>query len=289
MSNNNNNNNNNNNEQQHLNHVKDVTFVDSTTTTVEGGVGDDDRVSLSLPNNNNNNNNNNSTTGGGSDDGVAYRGITKPAAAVRAFTHDGVSPSFSNNNNNNNNQLQHSDGEHDDDGSSGGLKKSESTDKIGTLGPSAPKKLKKIGKPPSRPRLSIDALGPLIVDRTELQSPIKLEHEIPEVARIVVASIQVDLEKKREASHRNLAALANADVSIPPSLATANPPATSAPAAAVALDTTKSPPTHAPATPSFITQVTQPSAPVQRPNISAAVKKAGMNISRSFSLSPSPT
>lgn len=269
-------------------HVKDTTFVDS-----EGGGGNDEPApppptSLShQANNSDSNSNSNSGGGGGGEDG-ASRGITKPAAVVRAVTHDGVTPSFSNNNDNQQQQQQqhqHSDGEQDDEGGSG-LKKSESSDKIGTMGPGAPKKLKKIGKPPSRPRLSIDALGPLIVDRTELQSPIKLEHEIPEVARIVVASIQVDLEKKREASHRNLAALANADVSIPPSsnggLAAANPPATSAPAAAVALDT-NSPPTHAPATPSFITQVTQPSAPVQRPDIAAAVKKAGMNVSFLFS------
>ena len=45
-----------------------------------------------------------------------------------------------------------------------------------------PRKLRTVHKPPSKPRISVEALGPLIVDRTELQSPIKLEMEVPEVA-----------------------------------------------------------------------------------------------------------
>lgn len=176
------------------------------------------------------------------------------------------------------------------------LKKSDSLgDNVGSLSTSAPRKLKKIGKPPSKPRLSIDALGPLIVDRTELQSPINLDHEIPEVAEIVVASLKSDLVKQKLAySNRNLTASTKDQelgATSQPPLAYQEPSNDGGKGSTTIIAATTSTATISTShqasiqnedvpsyTPSFITQVTQqqsPSTPIQRPNIQVAVQKTG--------------
>ncbi|KAJ3343823.1 hypothetical protein HDU91_000325 [Kappamyces sp. JEL0680] len=137
--------------------------------------------------------------------------------------------------------------------------------------PSMGKKSKKLSKPSSKPRLSIDTIAPLLQDRTDAQSPIKLDN--PELPSNVPPLNGVVPSKSKE----NLVSMAApVQVLIPQATTETDERKDEAPAKSESVPQSDEK-TAAPV-PNLITQVTQGSAPAAHLDLAAARSKVAAQV-----------